>query len=459
MSLLAAACCLQDLGVILRLNPALWNSTEEFPCGPSRHVDEPVCDYMLHGLQVRRRAHPVLGECITWGTLQPVHQLVMHQCSPGAPFWTNCWPQPNLNTVPFVCVQVRDGQILFPMFNGSRLEIPECCPEGVYGMQPEHQCGCTDNKLDSPFRLQMLEPQVAPITNELLFNMRINVTTVDTLFEPSNTVDCSDMDLDKVRLYIRKDYVGQIAKVFVLGIDRTFVYGEDEMQAWVDIMGLAIPTQAAGATLPIQVQMVPGAPDWRSLCPTNPMGTAECEYVFYGEWNLRLLDYDCCAHGLADPDVIPPIPQVDCDTNFLHTPYSVVLDDLQYDSGPDRSTLTFTVNATEMCDAGAANPMSCCDSDLFAILLGMDSSKVIHVNSTPDMRVVANHIAEGVNVTGVFGNSASFQLRVVVQGEQTVDSLSLGQGYPGVGFRYRLYGTADLCEPGSCCPTSFTGLA
>ena len=48
--------------------------------------------------------------------------------------------------------------------------------------------------------------------------------------------------------------------------------------------------------------MVSGAPVTApSLCGENALGNADCEYVMFGEWDVSLLDYTCCAHGFSDP--------------------------------------------------------------------------------------------------------------------------------------------------------------
>jgi hypothetical protein len=71
--------CAQDLGVILSINPNYWNSTQQFPCGPSKLVDEPVCDYELHGLQVRVVARCFGHSCKSvWTQSQPHTANLMH---------------------------------------------------------------------------------------------------------------------------------------------------------------------------------------------------------------------------------------------------------------------------------------------------------------------------------------------------------------------------------------------
>ena len=43
------------MALVLSVNPSQWNNPDKFPCGPSQWVpwNPAVCDYQLHGLQVR----------------------------------------------------------------------------------------------------------------------------------------------------------------------------------------------------------------------------------------------------------------------------------------------------------------------------------------------------------------------------------------------------------------------
>jgi hypothetical protein len=65
-----------------------------------------------------------------------------------------------------------------------------------------------------------------------------------------------------------------------------------------------------------------------------------------GKWDLALVDYGCCAHGWSDPDFVPDAVSVEyCDTNILHTPYSLTYTSTSYDSGADQTTVQFRVSA------------------------------------------------------------------------------------------------------------------
>jgi hypothetical protein len=86
----------------------------------------------------------------------------------------------------------------------------------------------------------------------------------------------------------------------------------------------------------------------------------------------------------------------------------------------------------ELCDAtDPTNTEECCDTDLKAIFIEMNPAAVVQANSVPDYRAASNAVAQGVNITGVFGTGADFDLQVIVSGQQSVNSLSTGVSYAG----------------------------
>lgn len=46
--------------------------------------------------------------------------------------------------------------------------------------------------------------------------------------------------------------------------------------------------QICALPLSPQITVNATAPSSPSICSTNPFGTAECEYVFYGDWSLQV---------------------------------------------------------------------------------------------------------------------------------------------------------------------------
>lgn len=92
-------------------------------------------------------------------------------------------------------MQVRDGEILRNDPTKTLLEIPECCPEGVYGFQPQYLCGCSDNKSDAPYRVNMLPATRDPVTGGIEYNLRVNVTQVQVSsisFSEMRPIACLD---------------------------------------------------------------------------------------------------------------------------------------------------------------------------------------------------------------------------------------------------------------------------
>lgn len=84
------------------------------------------------------------------------------------------------------------------------------------------------------------------------------------LREALNTVGCSNQDIDKARIYIRKEYLNKIASVTFFGQNRAFVYGNDSRKAWIDLPDLAIPAQPLGTAMDLQVRHGHGW--WAGAC-------------------------------------------------------------------------------------------------------------------------------------------------------------------------------------------------
>lgn len=354
-------------------------------------------------------------------------------------------------------MQVRDGRIMTDDFGK---DIPACCPEGVYATEvPEHFCGCSDNKLDNPYRLEVR----VPIVNDdsvVEHRFRVLTTTVQTPSrDPDNKVDCSNMDIDRLRLYIKPEYMDQVEKVEFGGEERAFEYGEDAAQVWIQLLDLGIDAQPFGTSMDFKITLKADAPTMPSLCANNAIGTAECEYVFYGKWNLALLDFDCCAHGWSDPDaIIDSVPEEMCDQNTFHSPYVMDFNSISYDSQDDATTVSFNITfVPEHCDVYDPTNKGCCDADVKSIFLGMKGDNVQSVTTTPDLKPALSTENDGIKVVGVFGQGMSFVLDVTVAGEQTVTSLTTGITYAGNGFRYRLYGGVHVDAPAMCCPAHYTG--
>ena len=397
-----------EMKLVLALDPFMWSNTQVFPCGQSQLVETPgLCDYQLHGLQF------------------------------------------------------RDGQIL--LANGN-LPLAACCPEGIYKVQnPEQFCGCNDNKLDSPFRLSVQAP--TSTSDYVQYNYRISSTLVTGQIDPIADVSCANMDLDRIRIYIRSQFYGAVNAISLNGSPvAVYQYGDNGLQFWIELMNLDLPPSAPGTAMQLSFS-VPTYVTAPSLCPPNAMGTPECEYVFYGNWNITQLDFDCCAHGFSDTDaVLAELPPVTCDTDHLHSPYSLAFSQIFYGtdmaSGTTISYAEFSVTYNPAgCDvADPSNTCGCCSSDLKAVYLQLPSVNVTSVSSTPPVQGFTYHSsAMGLNITGVFGRGASYLLSVTMVGTQTANTVcpytSLNDG-----CRYRMYGGMSLMAPGACCATSVTGL-
>ncbi|KAL6759228.1 Pherophorin-domain-containing protein [Haematococcus lacustris] len=394
----------QELSLVLRVDSAILRPGMPFPCGPSRLSTTPgVCDYMLTGKQV------------------------------------------------------LNGQVFLTDPADRISQVPGCCPEGVYAMPGPQQCGCTDNKLDSPFRLTVLDPTQAIANGATVHAFILRTVAVQLpLREPGNPANCTNQDVDRIRLYIRPSLVNQIESITVDGVACGFAYGQEGSSSWVELTALDIAFVAA-STHNIQVTLLDNAPVEPSLCAANALGTAECEYVFYGNWNMANVDYDCCSHGYSDPRTTMSIQSEEtCDTNILHSSYRLVSSGVTYNAAADESTAAFQVIYTAgSCDT-YSDELDCCNSDIKAIFLGLAGPAIKRVASMPDFSPTATSDSHGINITGIFGQGSTFDLYVVLDGQHSAASLTQGTGD---NFEYRLQGSADINEPMLCCPTHLAPLA
>jgi hypothetical protein len=86
-------------------------------------------------------------------------------------------------------------------------------------------------------------------------------------------------------------WCSQVDSFSVGGESRAFAFGTDASGAtWIEAYDLIIPNQASGSTVDIQIVLASTAPAVPSICSINALGTAECEYVFYGECWSRPAD-------------------------------------------------------------------------------------------------------------------------------------------------------------------------
>lgn len=100
-------------------------------------------------------------------------------------------------------LQVRDG---IKLSDSIGQHIAACCPMGVFIEQEDQLCGCVDNKLESPYRLVAYHPTTDPGTGSVTFSMDVN--TVGAKHDSTDTTfDCTQSDLDSIRIYIDPSYV------------------------------------------------------------------------------------------------------------------------------------------------------------------------------------------------------------------------------------------------------------
>ncbi|KAG1658458.1 hypothetical protein FOA52_005622 [Chlamydomonas sp. UWO 241] len=353
----------QELTLTLYTNPSYWNNTNAFPCGPSMFVNESgVCDYQLHGSQV------------------------------------------------------RDGVKLEDSLGQN---IAACCPQGVYVEKPDELCGCVDNKLDSPYRLTAYHPVSSP-DDTTTFLMEV----VGDLDETLPSVDCTTSDLDAIRIYISPAYKYFITGAVYMGVSVNYTIGSDSGRDWIQLHDLLlVPTPKGAKVRSLRILTSSGAAS-PYLCGANGAGTALCEYVFYGMWDAVLLDYACCAHGLSETTAPLPPAAVEghqCDTNAQNSPYHVELGTITYDQAADQTYALMHVKyATAGCVAGG--DASCCGSDLKAVYFAT-LSPVVSASTSPDVGASFVAMSGGVNVTAGFGAGTNVNVVLVFGGSVGSDEV------------------------------------
>ncbi len=393
-----------ELVLTLALNASLWNDTNAFPCGPSVLVDDDGrCDYSFRGKQVRD------GQLV-----QPI---------PGAPY----------------------GAF-----------VPGCCPDGVYLIQnPTGLCGCTDNGLESPYRLAADPNPVAGTRGSTRYSFAID-TVKPVPPVPGAEVNCNNMDLDAVRLYVRPEVVGAVRSVVLNNITipaANITFGNDTRQVWMQLNDLGRALPAAGSSWALTVILAGVAPP--SVCAPNALGTSECEYVFYGKFSVKDLEYQCCAHGFSEAAPLEQEPdQCGCDTNVLHTPYRLDLASSVAVAGATSLNFTLTYDSLD-CDA--ADPLNggCCASDLKSIFIELEDTTVFasaSVSPAVPGGVTVQKLPSGVRLTGLFGMGAGYDVSLKMSSNMPLSELC-GAG----GCKYRLEGGFAFNQPFGCCPESSTG--
>ncbi len=188
------------------------------------------------------------------------------------------------------------------------------------------------------------------------------------------------------------------------------------------------------------------------LC-TNALGTSSCEYVFYGDWSIVLLNYTCCSHGFSDPVAIVAFDEAyQCDDNANHSPYLVAANKTEFDGTNTIVTLQIQYDAVT-CDSADPTNLGCCASDVKAVYVAMDTSKValVAVATLPDAVPQFTTLASGYNITGGFGEGSSITLTLAVRGNVAASDICQDP----LGCTYRIYGGPAYNTPYACCPTDY----
>jgi hypothetical protein len=388
-----------QMSLVLAFNPSLQaNASTPFPCGVSSIVpypDEPVCDYRLYG------------------------------------------------------IQYKDGLPIYDPPTSSY--TPGCCPEGIYTPVSRVDCGCTDNKEESPFRLQA-SPSFSALTTSHTFSIfTVGGVITDPSIDPitGEPANCTNMGIDSIRLYINPAVAGAITGALINGVVApTTVFGSDATQTWVEFQGIALSTQSLGTTIPFDI--ITSQPV-SHLCSYNSWGTSACEYVLYGKFSPAQLDYSCCAQGYSEPTGLTE-PAECCDSNALHSPYAVSHSVFMTSGSASDTILVLDVNAAACSTLDPANA-GCCDSDLKAVFISTPDPRVFTsiVSNPQPPNFLWEEVSGGVNITANFGKETSYTLTITANGPLDLTQLCGGNLE---GCIYKLYGGYRVVDPYACCASS-----
>ncbi|MEW5316884.1 MAG: hypothetical protein WDW38_008226 [Sanguina aurantia] len=105
-----------------------------------------------------------------------------------------------------------------------------------------------------------------------------------------------------------------------------------------------------------------------SLCATTSLGTAQCEQVACGQWNLTILDYSCCSHGFSPVAYLSDGNECGCDDKQLLSSYALAQAGLSYDNVANVTSVTFHLNHnSDLSDQTS----SCRGTDVKTVLIVM----------------------------------------------------------------------------------------
>lgn len=342
--------------------------------------------------------------------------------------------------------QVQNNQL----FSTPGSYAPACCPEGVFSLaSPAPMCGCKDNLNESPYRLTAELLGTTPSGS--IYDYKISTVPTTVNQNPYDQHDCSAMDMEKLRLYLRPGAAADIVTATFNGVTVPWTtFDNSSSQQWVEFHGLNQPYTSVGAIFDLQIVTNASLP---SLCATNSLGSSQCEYVTYGQWNLTILDYSCCSHGFSEVAYLPDGNECGCDDNPLRSPYNLALASLLYTAATNVTSITFNLNYNvDLCDPAS----ECCNTDVKTVLIVMSNSNSIVTLDTSEFSSY-DLLPTGIKVYGTFGNGINEYIKIGVAGRYQLAQLCPGTLAPTEGCPYQLQGGYSYNLPFQCCPVSQSG--
>ena len=204
----------------ISLDSSIWSKTTQFPCRQSVYAPSvPSCDYFLHG----------------W------------QTAPGDPH------------------QILEDTLT--------QEYPLCCPQGVVQYCSSQITGtCNPRLSDSPWRLVYSSGVTTNSVSSVTFDMEL----VPVMME-LGTPNCTETNVDEIRLYINPDITSSLVGVVLGGTDVGYTLQSDPATYVSIAAGLAY-----GDTAQVMLQFTSDvAPS--AVCTEKFGSYSVCSYVLMGQ--------------------------------------------------------------------------------------------------------------------------------------------------------------------------------
>ena len=186
--------------------------------------------------------------------------------------------------------QTTPGNAHVVLVDTPSKEYPLCCPEGVVQFGSSQITGtCNPRLSDTPWRLVFNSDVVTDSQSSVTFDLEL-VTISDELGTPN----CSETNVDEIRLYINPNVTAFLAGVVIAGNDAGYSLQSDPAPYVSIPAGLAF---GSAAQIMLQFTAQVSAED---VCPLQLGSYSVCNYVLMGQSG------ECCTAADVATSLIAP---------------------------------------------------------------------------------------------------------------------------------------------------------